>query len=186
MLKSGERAPREEKLRTAACKQEKAMSARAFDSRNLRNALGSFATGVCVITTSGPDGKREGLTVNSFSSVSLMPPMVLWCLSRRAASAPAFLEAAFFAVNVLAEDQQDLSVRFARPATDKYRGIEHLVSDGLGGAPLLEGAAARFECRNQFQNYGGDHLILIGLVERFEYWDRAPLLYHRGSYHALR
>ena len=162
------------------------MSARAFDTRKLRSALGSFATGVCVVTTVGPEGRREGLTVNSFSSVSLMPPMVLWCLSRRAASASAFLDAAFFAVNVLAEDQHDLSLRFARAAADKYHGIESLVSEGIGGVPLLEGVAARFECRNQFQNYGGDHIILIGLVERFESWDRAPLLFHCGRYRALR
>lgn len=162
------------------------MSARASDTRKLRNALGSFATGVCVVTTSGPEGRREGLTVNSFNSVSLSPPMILWSLSRRAASAPTFLDAAYFAVNVLAEDQQELSLRFARPAADKYRGIEHLVSEGIGKVPLLEGVAARFECHNQFQNYGGDHIILIGLVERFEYWDRAPLIYHRGNYRALR
>ena len=158
---------------------------RRIDSREFRNALGCFATGVCVVTTRRADGKREGLTVNSFSSVSLTPPMVLWSLARRAPSAGAFRDAEFFAVNVLSADQKDLSLRFARSSHDKFAGIEPLISEGIGGVPLIEGVAARFECRNQFQNYGGDHVVLIGLVEHFEHWDLAPLLYHRGRYERI-
>jgi flavin reductase (DIM6/NTAB) family NADH-FMN oxidoreductase RutF len=161
------------------------MAADGFDARRFRNALGCFATGVCVVTTQRPEGKREGLTVNSFSSVSLKPPLILWSLSRHAKCASAFRDARYFAVNVLAADQRELSLRFARSEGDKYAGIEDLVSEGIDRVPLLEGVVARFECRNQFQNYGGDHIVLIGLVERFEYWSRPPLLYHRGHYRTL-
>ncbi|MBI2959498.1 MAG: flavin reductase family protein [Betaproteobacteria bacterium] len=161
------------------------MRARAFDTRKFRNALGCFATGVCVVTTRSAEGRREGLTVNSFASVSLKPPLILWSLSRHAQCAPAFRDAKYFAVNVLAADQRDLSLRFARAGGDKYAGIEDLLCEGLGRVPLLRGAIARFECRNQFQNYGGDHVVLIGLVERFAHWSGAPLLYYRGRYRAL-
>ncbi|MSQ70646.1 MAG: flavin reductase [Betaproteobacteria bacterium] len=156
-----------------------------FDSREFRNALGCFATGVCVMTTRRADGKREGLTVNSFSSVSLNPPMVLWSLARKATSLPAFRDAEFFAINVLAIDQQAISDHFARPAPDKFADIGNLLTEGVGGLPLIEGASARFQCRNQFQNYGGDHVILIGTVEKFEHWPREPLLFHRGKYARL-
>lgn len=157
-------------------------AAAPFDIREFRNALGSFATGVCIITTRRADGKREGLTCNSFASVSLNPPMVLWSLARTAQSAPTFRDAAFFAVNVLAADQQDLSTHFARPAEDKFAAYEADFVDGIGGVPLLDGVCARFECRNQFQNYGGDHIVFIGGVERFELFDRVPLAFHRGKY----
>jgi 3-hydroxy-9,10-secoandrosta-1,3,5(10)-triene-9,17-dione monooxygenase reductase component len=156
-----------------------------FDPREFRAALGCFATGVCIMTTRRPDGKREGLTCNSFSSVSLTPPMVLWSLSRKAQSVPAFVDTAYFAVNVLAAEQQEIAAHFARAADDKFTVIEHLLTEGFGGAPLIEGCAARFECRNQFQNYGGDHIVFIGTVERFAYWDRLPLLFHRGHYGTL-
>ena len=162
-----------------------ALKKKPFDAREFRTALGCYATGVCVITTLRSDGKREGLTCNSFSSVSLAPPMVLWSLARRAKSAPAFLDAEFFAVNVLSATQQEISAHFARSASDKFTIIEHLLVEGLGGIPLIEGCSARFECRNQFQNYGGDHVVFIGTVERFGYWDRPPLLFHRGRYGVL-
>lgn len=156
------------------------------DPRELRNALGAFATGVCIITTRRADGKREGLTCNSFASVSLNPPMVLWSLARTAVSAPAFRDAEFFAVNVLAADQRELSTHFARSAEDKFAAYGETFTVGLGGVPLLEGACARFECRNQFQNYGGDHIVFIGIVERFAAFERAPLLFHRGKYGGLQ
>ena len=158
------------------------MSGHGFDESEFRNVLGCYATGVCVVTTCRPDGKREGLTVNSFSSVSITPPLVFWALSRRAASALAFQDAEFFAINVLAADQQEISQRFAKPALDKFVGIEELVCEGLGRAPLLHGVVARLECRNEFQTDGGDHIVMFGRVERFEYWKRAPLLYHCGRY----
>ena len=156
-----------------------------FDARAFRNALGTFATGICIITTRRADGKREGLTCNSFASVSLNPPMVLWSLARGALSAAAFRDAEFFAVNVLAADQQAVSSHFAKSSEDKFSAFASSFNDGLGGIPLLEGACARFECRNQFQNYGGDHILFIGVVERFDFFDREPLLFHRGRYGAL-
>ena len=157
-----------------------------WDNREFRNALGSFATGVCIITMRRADGRREGLTCNSFASVSLNPPMVLWSLARTAVSAPAFRDAKFFAVNVLAADQRELSTHFARPAEDKFAAFADAFAEtGLGGTPLLAGACARFECRNQFQNYGGDHIVFIGIVERFTAFERAPLVFHRGSYGEL-
>ena len=156
-----------------------------LDPREFRTALGCFASGVCIMTTRRADGKREGLTCNSFSSVSLTPPMVLWSLARTALSAQSFVDAEFFAVNVLSLEQQEISAHFARSAEDKFAVIEPLLVDGLGGVPLIEGCSARFECRNQFQNYGGDHIVFIGTVERFAYWDRAPLLFHRGRYGSL-
>jgi 3-hydroxy-9,10-secoandrosta-1,3,5(10)-triene-9,17-dione monooxygenase reductase component len=156
-----------------------------LDPHEFRAALSCFATGVCIMTTRRSDGKREGLTCNSFSSVSLTPPMVLWSLARKAQSARAFVDAEFFAVNVLSLEQQEISAHFARTSEDKFGLIEHLLVEGLGGVPLIEGCTARFECRNQFQNYGGDHIVFIGTVERFAFWDRPPLVFHRGRYGSL-
>lgn len=156
-----------------------------FDPKEFRNALSCFPTGVCLITTRRPDGKREGLTANSFSSVSLNPPMVLWSLVRRSLSAAAFRDAEFFAINVMAADQEALSTHFSRKAEDKFAVFESSFVEGLGGIPVLEGAVARFECRNQFQNYGGDHIVFIGTVERYACWAREPLLFHRGRYAAI-
>jgi flavin reductase (DIM6/NTAB) family NADH-FMN oxidoreductase RutF len=162
-----------------------ALKKKPFDPREFRAALGCFATGVCIVTTRREDGRREGLTCNSFSSVSLTPPMVLWSLSRKAQSARAFVDAEYFAINVLAAEQQEIAAHFGRTSDDKFAVIEHLLTEGLGALPLIEGCAARFECRNQFQNYGGDHIVFIGTVERFAWWNRAPLLFHRGEYGAL-
>ena len=156
-----------------------------IDSRAFRNALGSFPTGVCIITTRRADGKREGLTASSFSSVSLNPPMVLWSLVRKSLSASAFRDAEFFAINVLAGDQQDLCAHFAKPAEDKFAQHEDRFSAGLGGIPVLKDAVATFECRNQFQNYGGDHIVFIGTVERYQHSDRRPLVFHRGQVFAF-
>lgn len=182
MLKSGAQFTR---AGAARRNREHVVAEPRLDDREFRNALGGFATGICVVTTRRPEGKREGLTVNSFSSVSLSPPIVLWNLSLRAPSAPAFRDAEYFAINVLAADQQDISQRFSQPAADKFAGIEDRVLEGVGGVPLLEGVVARFECRKQAQSDSGDHIVLFGLVERFEYWDRTPLLYHRGRYRTL-
>ena len=157
---------------------------RGVDPADFRQALGCFATGVTVITTASPTNGRAGLTVNSFSSVSLDPPLVLWSLSLHAPSLPAFQGSPYFAVNVLAADQADLSTRFATPAEDKFAGIS--VTRGLGDTPLLDGATAHFECRSEFRYYGGDHVIIVGRVERFAYGDRPPLIYHRGRYAKLQ
>lgn len=151
-----------------------------FDERDFRNALGRFATGITVITTLGPEGKPEGLTANSFSAVSLSPPLILWCLGKNAASLPSFRASAYFAINILAADQRDLSHRFATPAEDKFAGLDWI--PGLGGVPVLKGSLARFECRNAERHDGGDHTIFVGAVERYSHTDGEPLLFNAGKY----
>jgi len=151
-----------------------------FDTRAFRNALGGFATGITVITACSADGRRVGLTASSFNAVSLDPPLVLWSLDRRAQSLPIFRDVSHYAVNVLAADQMALSQRFAQPTEDKFVGLDY--HEGLGRAPLFEGCVARFECRNANRHDGGDHLIFIGEVARFELFDRPALLYHGGRY----
>jgi flavin reductase (DIM6/NTAB) family NADH-FMN oxidoreductase RutF len=155
-------------------------SAEGFNTRELRNALGSFATGVTIITTRDREGKLHGMTANSFTSVSLSPPLVLWSSSLYAQSLPAFQEATHFVVNILAFDQIELSNHFAKQSDDKFINVAHIIPES--GAPVLIGAAAHFECRNEFRHYGGDHIIFIGHVERFAYTDRPTLLFCRGKY----
>jgi flavin reductase (DIM6/NTAB) family NADH-FMN oxidoreductase RutF len=155
-------------------------SAEGFNTRELRNALGSFATGVTIITTRDREGKLHGMTANSFTSVSLSPPLVLWSSSLYAQSLPAFQEASHFVVNILAFDQIELSNHFAKQSDDKFINVAHVIPES--GAPVLIGAAAHFECRNEFRHYGGDHIIFIGHVERFAYTDRPTLLFGRGKY----
>ncbi len=151
-----------------------------FDPKEFRAALGCFATGVTVITTRAPDGTPIGLTANSFNSVSLDPPMVLWSLARSAWSLPVFLNAQHWAVHVLAVDQEALSNRFARAGEDKFAGLD--VRNSRRGVPLLADCAARFECRTALRQEGGDHIIFLGEVEAFERADRAPLVYLSGRY----
>jgi flavin reductase (DIM6/NTAB) family NADH-FMN oxidoreductase RutF len=155
-------------------------SAEGFNTRELRNALGSFATGVTIITTRDRDGKLHGMTANSFSSVSLNPPLVLWSSSLFAQSLPAFQEGSHFVVNILAFDQIELSNKFAKQSDDKFIDTDHVIAGS--GAPVIIGAAAHFDCRNEFRHYGGDHIIFIGHVERFAYTDRPTLLFCRGKY----
>jgi 3-hydroxy-9,10-secoandrosta-1,3,5(10)-triene-9,17-dione monooxygenase reductase component len=126
------------------------------------------------------------MTTNSFTSVSLDPPMVLWSLSRAASSAPVFRDAEYFAVNILSADDHELSTHFAKQSADKFSAFAGRFKPGLGGAPVLEGAAAAFECHTRHRNYGGDHIILIGNVERYTHNERAPLLFHRGKYGTLQ
>jgi flavin reductase (DIM6/NTAB) family NADH-FMN oxidoreductase RutF len=151
-----------------------------FDRRDLRRALGQFATGVTVVTTLGEDGRRVGVTANSFASLSLDPPLVLWCLDKEAASLPAFNACTRFAVNVLSASQHHLSRQFATPAADKFAGVD--VIEGPGGVPLLDGALAHFVCRNVREVEGGDHVIVIGEVERYETFGGEPLVFHSGFY----
>lgn len=150
------------------------------DPRQLRNALGRFATGVTVITTC-VEGKREGLTANSFSALSLDPPLVLWSIVRRSASLPAFLASRNFAVNVLGADQRELSHRFATPAPDKFQALAG-VEAGIGETPLLPGALASFECETERTEDGGDHVLFIGRVRRIRYGDGDPLIFSGGRY----
>lgn len=151
-----------------------------FDPRAFRNALGQFATGVTIITAKGLDGQYVGLTANSFNSVSLDPPLILWSLSLYSPSLAVFQGCTHYAVNLLAHDQVELSNRFARPASDKFSGLAF--EEGAGGAPLLPGCCGHFECRNEAHHPGGDHIIFVGLVERFTRHDRTPLLFHGGRY----
>jgi len=150
----------------------------ACDPRALRNALGCFATGVTVMTTLRPDGSPVGLTVNSFASVSLDPPLVLWSLAARSPSLGAFRAAAHFCVNVLSAAQQDVCGRFARPDADKFAGLDWTM--GECGVPVLAGCVATFQCRSAFNNWGGDHVIFVGHVERFATSEAPVLLFHRG------
>jgi 3-hydroxy-9,10-secoandrosta-1,3,5(10)-triene-9,17-dione monooxygenase reductase component len=161
------------------------MSDKPFDPREFRRALGSFATGVTIITTRAPDGAPLGLTVNSFNSVSLDPPLVLWSLENKALSLPVFQKAPHWAVHVLASDQEALSQRFARRGGDKFAGLA--LEAGVGEVPLLTGCTARFQCRNAFQYDGGDHVIFVGEVLQFDRTEAAPLVFHGGRYaHATR
>jgi len=152
----------------------------ALDPRALRRALGQFATGVTVITTRARDGRRVGVTANSFSSLSLDPPLVLWCIDNAAPSLPEFDACDYFAVNVLATEQHHLSRQFAIPAEDKFAGVEVLETDA--GIPLLDGTLAHFVCRNVRRIPAGDHVIMIGQVQRYETFDREPLVFHSGGY----
>ncbi|HSW18043.1 MAG TPA: flavin reductase family protein [Ramlibacter sp.] len=150
------------------------------DSRELRNALGRFPTGVTVITTRTGEGKLVGLTANSFSALSLDPPLVLWSLVRRSVSLPVFAASGHFAINVLAADQSDMSHRFATPAADKFAGLE--TQKGFGGSPLLPGALASFECSTEQTIDGGDHLLFVGRVHRIRYGNGEPLIFNAGRY----
>ncbi|WP_287882275.1 p-hydroxyphenylacetate 3-hydroxylase reductase component [Aquitalea sp.] len=154
--------------------------ASADDPRLFRRALGNFATGVTVMTACGTDEQKVGVTANSFNSVSLDPPLILWSIDKRSGSYPVFASASHFAVNILAADQISLSNRFARPSDDRFAGVAH--TQGAGGAPLLEDCAARFVCERHAMHDGGDHWIMLGKVVALDDFGRAPLLYHQGSY----
>ncbi len=156
------------------------MSSDPINPRQLREALGCFATGITIVTTRDADGHDIGLTANSFNSVSLSPPMVLWSLAKSSHSQPAFAAAEHFAVHILAVDQEPLSNLFSKSGADKFAGLD--IARGAGDVPLLKGCAARFQCRTAFRYEGGDHEIFVGEVVAFEHFDRAPLLFHRGKY----
>ncbi len=154
-----------------------------FSAQTLRNALGRFATGVTIITCVDAQGRRFGLTANSFASLSLDPPLVLWSLRRSSPSLTAFEAASHFAVNVLADSQVDLSRRFASALADKF--AEGDWRAGLGGAPVLAGCAAVIECEHHSQRDAGDHMLFIGHVRRAADLGLAPLVYQCGRYHLL-
>ncbi|MGH8461252.1 MAG: flavin reductase [Stenotrophobium sp.] len=152
----------------------------AFDTRNFRSALGNFATGVTIITTRCDDGSPVGITANSFNSVSLEPPMVLWSLAKNSRSLPAFDAAKHWAVHILAANQEALSNRFAKSGADKFAGLDTAI--GIGGSPLLDGCATRLQCSTAFRYEGGDHIIFVGRVLGFDHNPVAPLVFHGGSY----
>jgi len=151
-----------------------------IDSAELRQVLSTFVTGVTVITTLDREGRPQGLTANSFNSVSLEPPLVLWSQAHTARSHPVFRDADRFAVNILADDQVAVSGRFARGGEDKFGPTPTRL--GLGGVPLLEGCAAWLECRRHAAHTAGDHVVFIGEVERIERSRRRPLAFGGGRY----
>jgi flavin reductase (DIM6/NTAB) family NADH-FMN oxidoreductase RutF len=156
-----------------------------MEDRAFRRALGEFATGVAVVTASGKGGELIGMTMSSFNSVSIDPPLVLFCVDRKARSLPAMLEARGFAINVLARDQEGISNQFARALSDKWNQIK--TSVGHAEAPLISGALAHFECA-PFGNYdGGDHVIFVVRVVRHTTRSEAaaPLIFFRGRYRDL-
>ena len=159
----------------------KSALAPSFSLPEFRAALGMFATGVTIVTARGPDGVPVGLTANSFNSVSLTPPLVLWSLARSAGSMPAFERGSHYAINILAAEQHALAERFASKAIDRFEGLAF--REGAGGAPIIEGAAAVFECFNRSRYEEGDHVIFVGEVERCERREGAqPLIFHGGRY----
>lgn len=150
-----------------------------FDARAFRSALGHFATGITVVTASF-GGQRAGVTANSFTSLSLDPPLILWSIVKSSTSFEVFHKASHFAVNILAHDQIALSQRFARPAEDRFAGLT--LRQGQGGSLILPGVCAAIECARHEVLDGGDHWILLGRVCGFETADHPPLLFHKGAY----
>jgi flavin reductase (DIM6/NTAB) family NADH-FMN oxidoreductase RutF len=154
-----------------------------FSSTEFRAALGMFATGVTIVTTIKTSGELVGLTANSFNSVSLSPALVLWSLSRRAGSFDTFSQGVHYAINILGCDQQALARRFSERVPDRFADVAW--TPGIGGAPLIEGAIAHFECANRSQYAEGDHMIFVGEVQRCQHVHGAsPLLFHGGKFYA--
>jgi flavin reductase (DIM6/NTAB) family NADH-FMN oxidoreductase RutF len=151
-----------------------------FDARALRDAFGSFLTGVTVVTTHNADGAPIGFTANSFTSVSLDPPLLLVCLAKTSRNYAVLTEAKGFGVNILAEDQKDVSNTFARPVEDRFAAVAW--KTGPFGAPVFADVAAWFDCSMHELVDAGDHVILIGRVEGFENSGKTGLGYARGGY----
>ncbi len=151
-----------------------------FDTKSLRTAFGAFATGVTIVTARGSDGADAGLTANSFSSLSLQPPMVLWSLSKTSSSIDVFRDSAHFAVHVLSAEQEALSTRFATKDIERFAGVS--VDRGPDSIPMLRDCAARFICRTTHRHEGGDHVIFVGQVLDFTHAGHPPLVFHGGRY----
>ncbi len=155
----------------------------AFDSKQFRQALSQFATGVTVITARLPDGNFFGVTINSFNAVSHAPPLVLWSLAHTASSMPAFAATAGYVINVLAGDQIELAQRFALPGPDRFEALPYTLSEQ--GFPVLAGVVAWFECRHRSRYSEGDHVIFVGEVERCHAHPHRTLGFHRGRFIAI-
>ncbi|MES2943158.1 MAG: flavin reductase family protein [Pseudomonadota bacterium] len=153
-----------------------------FSKLEFRASLAMFATGVTIVTARTPAGELVGLTANSFNSVSLSPPLVLWSLAQAAGSMPALAKGSHYAINILAADQKALAERFAGKREDRWTDVPFDI--GASGAPLLHGAAASFECFNRSRYEEGDHVIFVGEVERCSHREGAsPLLFHGGRFY---
>ena len=157
-----------------------------LDAQRFRKALGSFPTGICLVTTIADDGKFEGMTINSFASVSLAPPLILWSIRDDARSADAFLTSRTFILSVLAADQVELAMHFAKPAPDKFTRHEAFFEPGIGGCPRLKRSVATYECTVYSRHQEGDHTILLGQVQEFSASDHAPLMFHDGKMGSMK
>ncbi len=155
----------------------------AIDKFELRRVMGHFPTGVTVITTFSKSGQPHGLTANAFTSVSLVPPLILVCVDKSAESYPCFEESKCFTVNFLAEDQEDISRRFAVSGGNKFEGIGYRL--GANQAPILNGVLAYMECKVVAGYEGGDHTIYVGEVLETETREAKPLVFYRGGYRNL-
>jgi len=151
-----------------------------LDLQDFKRALSCFATGVAVATTLDTDGKKVGMTISSFNSVSLDPPLVLWSIANDANSYSVFTDADYFAVNVLAMHQDQLSSQFAQKGGDKFQGLE--CRSGINGVPLLPEYAACFECSTESIFDGGDHKIIVGRVLKLDDRESDPLIFYRGRF----
>ena len=149
----------------------------------LRTVMGHFGTGVTIITTFNREGTLHGLTANAFSSLSLVPPLCLVCVDKKAESYPSFDESKVFTVNILRDDQEELSRRFAVSGGEKFTGVAYRI--GGNGAPILEHVIAWLECKITAAYDGGDHTIYIGEIEEAETREGKPLMFFRGGYRAL-
>ncbi|MGH7949165.1 MAG: flavin reductase family protein [Candidatus Binataceae bacterium] len=154
-----------------------------IEKNELRRVMGHFATGVTVITTLRNSGELHGLTANAFTSVSLVPPLLLICVDKKAESYPCFDETKVFTVNVLAHDQEAVSRKFAVSGGDKFHGVAF--HSGANGAPILDGALAYIECKVVQAFDGGDHTIYLGEIEQAEAREGKPLMFFRGGYREL-
>lgn len=152
----------------------------AIEKAALRDAFGAFATGVTVVTARTGDGRPVGFTANSFTSVSLDPPLLLICLGKSSSNHATFAGAQGFGVNILAADQADVSCRFAAPVADRFADLRW--RPGATGAPLLDGVAAWFDCALHQVVDAGDHIVLIGRITDLQRHERAPLIYLQGRY----
>jgi flavin reductase (DIM6/NTAB) family NADH-FMN oxidoreductase RutF len=148
-----------------------------------RAALGRFPSGVTIVTTKDASGRFHGITVSAFASVSLEPPMILVCIEKTTGTHYAFQESEFFVVNILNENQENLSNRFASQIPDKFDTVNYRL--GIGEIPVLEDALATLECRLAYAHEGGDHTIFVGLIEKSEVKDENPLVYWQGDYRKL-
>ncbi|GAA3526052.1 flavin reductase family protein [Zobellella aerophila] len=153
------------------------------DTRALRNAMGHFATGVTVVTAPGEGNAMVGITANSFSSLSLEPPLVLWSLALSSPNLASFVEGKPFAVNVLGQGQEAVAMQFSGARDDKFAGIDYRLNQQ--GVPLLASTLARFECRVEFTRRLGDHLLIVGRVKDFSTDEGEPMLFYKGRFGAL-
>ena len=150
-----------------------------MDAREYRSILGRFVTGVTVMTVQ-TEGQRAGVTANSFNTVSLDPPLILWSLALKAPSLSLFRASDHFGVNILADHQEDVAMSFAHPAEDKFAGVETIAGDH--GMPLIAGAMAHLECRVAHRYPGGDHEIIVGEILRMSSCEATPLVFHAGNF----